>query len=75
MPHREAELSGNEKAFVLKALQEKIRLDGRGFDDYRKFQLSFGDEYGVADVTLGRTRYASPFDTNPYPPLTRAGSW
>ncbi|KAH7349947.1 exoribonuclease family protein [Plectosphaerella cucumerina] len=56
MPHREAELSVNEKAFVLKALQEKIRLDGRGFDEYRKFQLSFGDEYGVADVTLGRTR-------------------
>lgn len=53
---REAEPSLNEKQFVAQALQENLRLDGREFDQYRPLELSFGDQYGVADVTLGRTR-------------------
>jgi exosome complex component RRP45 len=53
---REAEPSLNEKQFVLRALQENLRLDGRAFDQYRELELSFGDDYGVADVRLGRTR-------------------
>jgi exosome complex component RRP45 len=32
-------------------------LDGRAFDAFRKAELTFGDEYGVADVQLGKTRY------------------
>lgn len=54
---REAEPSINERAFVLQALQENIRLDGRAFDAYRQLDVSFGEEYGVADVRLGKTRY------------------
>jgi exosome complex component RRP45 len=54
---REAEASLNEKQFVTKALEENVRLDGRGFDSYRPLELSFGDEYGVANVKLGKTRY------------------
>ena len=53
---REAEPSQNEKAFVLKALQENIRTDGRALDAFRPFTLAFGDEYGIADVSLGKTR-------------------
>ncbi|KAK4456113.1 ribosomal protein S5 domain 2-type protein, partial [Podospora aff. communis PSN243] len=53
---REAEPSLNERQFVLKALEENLRLDGRAFDKYRPLELTFGDEYGVADVTLGKTR-------------------
>lgn len=53
---REAEISLNEREFILKALREDVRVDGRQFDAYRKLQLSFGDEYGVAEVQLGRTR-------------------
>lgn len=53
---REAEPSQNEKAFVLQALEEKKRLDGREFDEYRPLELTFGDEHGVADVKLGKTR-------------------
>lgn len=53
---REAEPSLNEKAFVTQALQEQLRLDNRAFDDYRPIELSFGDEYGAAEVTLGKTR-------------------
>lgn len=53
---REAELSLNEREFIQQALRENIRLDGRAFDAFRKLELSFGDEYGVADVRLGKTR-------------------
>lgn len=53
---REAELSLNEREFILTALQENVRLDGRPFDAFRQLELSFGDEYGVANVQLGKTR-------------------
>ncbi|KAI1661957.1 ribosomal protein S5 domain 2-like protein [Daldinia decipiens] len=53
---REAEPSLNERAFVVQALQEGLRIDGRTFDQYRKLEIKFGDQYGVADVTLGKTR-------------------
>ena len=54
---REAEPSINERAFILEALQENIRLDGRPLDAFRELHIAFGEEYGVADVQLGKTRY------------------
>ena len=54
---KEAEPSTNERTFILQALQENIRLDGRSLDAYRQLDISFGEEYGVADVQLGKTRY------------------
>ena len=54
---REAELSLNERAFVLEALKEDIRLDGRSLDALRDVEIAFGDEYGTADVKMGKTRY------------------
>lgn len=62
MPH-EAQISVNERAFIQEALKEKIRLDGRTFDAFRPLELTFGDEYGVADVQLGKTRYAERVST------------
>jgi exosome complex component RRP45 len=53
---REAEISTNEREFLLSALKENIRLDGRAFDQFRPIDLAFGDEYGVADVRIGKTR-------------------
>lgn len=53
---REVEPSSSEKKFIEKALQEGHRLDGRAFEQFRKLDLTFGDQYGVADVTLGGTR-------------------
>ncbi|RYP79147.1 hypothetical protein DL771_000125 [Monosporascus sp. 5C6A] len=53
---REAEPSLNERTFVVQALQEGLRLDARAFDQFRNLELKFGDQYGVADVTLGKTR-------------------
>lgn len=54
---REVDPSLNEREFVLKALSEETRMDGRAFDAYRDIELTFGDEYGVAEVRLGKTRY------------------
>ncbi|KAK0127443.1 hypothetical protein ONS96_006981 [Cadophora gregata f. sp. sojae] len=53
---REVEPSLNERQFFAKALQENIRLDGRSLDQYRALELDFGDELGVVDVRLGKTR-------------------
>ncbi len=53
---RTAEPSLNEKGFILQALRQNLRLDNREFDAYRKLELTLGDEYGVADVRLGKTR-------------------
>ena len=54
---REVESSLNERQFFTRALQDNIRLDGRSFDQFRPLELEFGDQYGVADVRLGKTRY------------------
>ena len=53
---REAEPSLNEREFILQALHEGIRLDGRPLDAFRDIELSFGNAPGVADVKLGKTR-------------------
>jgi exosome complex component RRP45 len=53
---REVEPSLNEKQFILKALSEGIRVDGRPLDQFREFNLVFGEEDGVVDVSLGNTR-------------------
>ncbi|KAL8990479.1 MAG: hypothetical protein Q9177_000873 [Variospora cf. flavescens] len=67
---REAEPSINERAFILEALRENIRLDGRALDAFRNIELSFGDEYGVVDVQLGGTRILARISatvTAPFP--------
>ena len=53
---REPDPSINERAFVLSALRESIRVDGRSLEDYRNISINFGEEYGVVDVSLGKTR-------------------
>lgn len=53
---REVEPSLNEREFILEALREEVRLDGRSLDAYRELKLEFGDDYGIATVQLGKTR-------------------
>lgn len=53
---REQELSSNAKAFTIAALKENVRLDGRDFESFRDLQIEFGEEYGLVDVRLGKTR-------------------
>lgn len=49
--------SVSERAFVYRALEEGVRLDGRGLEDFRSVDIQFGDEFGVVTVTLGNTKY------------------
>ncbi|KAF8435275.1 ribosomal protein S5 domain 2-type protein [Terfezia claveryi] len=67
---REPEPSNNEKAFVLEAIQQGLRVDGRQLDEFRKVDISFGEEFGLTDVKLGRTRVIARVSaevTKPYP--------
>ncbi|GIZ44987.1 hypothetical protein CKM354_000817100 [Cercospora kikuchii] len=52
----EALPSTNEREFLLSALQQNVRIDGRAFDEFRPIDLAFGDDYGQADVRMGKTR-------------------
>ncbi|KAH0594907.1 hypothetical protein MHUMG1_07204 [Metarhizium humberi] len=54
---RDAEPSLSEKTFVAKALDEGLRLDNRKFEQFRPLELTFGDEFGVADAKCGKTRH------------------
>ncbi|KAI9011286.1 ribosomal protein S5 domain 2-type protein [Gaertneriomyces semiglobifer] len=53
---KETEPSNNEKAFVLEALREGLRVDGRGPHDMRTVAITLGPQYGHAEVRLGKTR-------------------
>jgi hypothetical protein len=53
---RGAEVSNVERQFVLDALLQGIRVDGRQLNDSRKLELEFGDDAGCVTVQLGLTR-------------------
>lgn len=57
--NKEASLSIPERDFILNALREDVRLDGRQADQLRPLSLTFGDEYGHVRVQLGKTRLVS----------------
>ena len=56
MNNKEASLSIAERDFILNALREDVRLDGRKADQLRPLKVSFGEEYGHVKVQLGKTR-------------------
>lgn len=56
---REIEISTIERNFILDALSQNIRVDGRSLDQFRPLDLEFGDEYGTVTLRLGKTRYVS----------------
>ncbi|KAJ8281476.1 hypothetical protein GJAV_G00068120 [Gymnothorax javanicus] len=70
---RETPLSNCERQFLLKAIEEKKRLDGRQTYDYRNIKITFGTDYGCCIVDLGKTRVlaqvscelVSPKDNHP----------
>ncbi|XP_008315918.1 exosome complex component RRP45 isoform X2 [Cynoglossus semilaevis] len=53
---KETPLSNCERDFLLKAIEEKKRLDGRQTYDYRTIKVTFGTDYGCCFVDLGKTR-------------------
>ncbi|KAL3480729.1 ribosomal protein S5 domain 2-type protein [Aspergillus californicus] len=72
--NKEAPLSIAERDFILDALREDVRLDGRAADQLRPLTLSFGEEYGHVKVQLGKTslivrisaEVAQPHDDRPF---------
>jgi cellulose synthase/poly-beta-1,6-N-acetylglucosamine synthase-like glycosyltransferase len=52
------EPSVNETEFLLSALTEGKRVDGRGVYDVRSVEILLGADYGQVEVQLGRTRYS-----------------
>jgi hypothetical protein len=57
---KEAQLSIAERDFILEALREDVRLDGRQPDQFRPMDITFGEEYGHVKLQLGKTRCALP---------------
>ncbi|CAK6969820.1 exosome complex component RRP45 [Scomber scombrus] len=53
---KDTPLANCERDFLLKAIEEKKRLDGRQTYDYRKIKITFGTDYGCCFVDLGKTR-------------------
>ena len=51
-------VSQNEQEFIVNALQEERRIDGRKLSDYRSLKISFGSRPGHVEVQLGETRSA-----------------
>ncbi|KAK2908726.1 hypothetical protein Q8A67_004563 [Cirrhinus molitorella] len=65
---RDTPLSNCEKRFLLKAIEEKKRLDGRETYDYRNIKISFGTDYGCCIVELGKTRVLCQVSCELVPP-------
>jgi len=53
---REVDISNIERNFILEALQQGVRIDGRSLDQFRKLDLDFAEEYGTVTAGLGKTR-------------------
>ncbi|CAZ85393.1 unnamed protein product [Tuber melanosporum] len=67
---REIDPTINEKSFILDALNQKLRIDGRDLDSFRELELNFGDDYGLADVQLGKTRVLARVSAEVVKPFT-----
>ncbi|XP_068010065.1 exosome complex component RRP45 [Melanerpes formicivorus] len=61
-------LSNCERRFLLRAIEERKRLDGRQCYDYRNVRISFGVEYGCCIVELGKTRVLAQVSCELVPP-------
>lgn len=53
---RDLEPSQIESDFLLESLKESLRLDFRAANEFRPLSISFGADYGSAEILLGQTR-------------------
>ncbi|GAV56143.1 hypothetical protein ZYGR_0BA00490 [Zygosaccharomyces rouxii] len=71
---KDIECSTSENKFILDALRQNLRLDGRSFDQFRDVDIKFGKEYGDVTVTMGKTKIhcriscqiAQPYEDRPF---------
>ncbi|KAI9009150.1 ribosomal protein S5 domain 2-type protein [Hyaloraphidium curvatum] len=67
---RDLDISNNERTFLLQALKEGYRLDGRAPDAARPLSLSYGPDFGSVELSLGDTRVLATVTAEiirPYP--------
>lgn len=50
-------VSLSERKFILEAIANEQRIDGRGLYDVRTLRIAFGSTWGRVQVQLGSTRY------------------
>ncbi|CDR36769.1 CYFA0S01e04302g1_1 [Cyberlindnera fabianii] len=68
------EVSTNEREFVLEALRQGIRTDGRNLDEPRPVEITLHEQYGFVEVKMGKTRVVcrisaeivAPFEDRPF---------
>ncbi|GME77801.1 unnamed protein product [Ambrosiozyma monospora] len=72
---RDYDISNNEKQFVLEALKQNLRLDGRKLLQMRDISIVVSpEEYGYVEVTMGKTKVGcrvsgeitKPYDERPF---------
>jgi exosome complex RNA-binding protein Rrp42 (RNase PH superfamily) len=68
MPREAVVISNNERAFVLAALQEDQRIDGRRPFDLRRLRINFLGGGGPVEVQLGQTRVLAVVGAELAPP-------
>jgi exosome complex component RRP45 len=56
---KDTDPSINENAFLLEALKQGKRVDGREVYDMRSIEITLGNDYGYAEVRLGKTKVAA----------------
>ena len=70
-------LSANEREFLVSALKEEQRVDGRRPFDSRRLKLRFGPDDGVCEVQMGQTRVLAAVTAElvePFPDRPNEGS-
>lgn len=55
--NKDEKVSINEREFIQTALYEDLRIDGRGMYDFREVKISFGEDYGRVELSIGQTKY------------------
>lgn len=53
---KETPISTCEKQFIQQSVKDGLRIDGRGLTEQRKYNITFGTEWGCCQVVLGNTR-------------------
>ena len=57
-------ISSNEEAFILRALEKGLRVDGRRLLEARPVHIEFGAVPGTCELRLGQTRLLVPHPSN-----------
>lgn len=58
-------VSLSERKFILEAIGNEQRIDGRGLYDVRSLRIAFGSTWGRVQVQLGSTRCVLAFWSEP----------